>query len=111
MANSVFNRAPQKKLDVKIGKSAGQKATDKEYRELKDGKDISVRDGLGGGDMTAKSNIVDAALYNSGSPTKKRDADKANKKQVKRMNNKAKVGKAKAEKALGRKIPDSAFKR
>jgi len=96
MANSVFNRAPQKKLNVKLGKGIGQKAYDNTVHR-RDSFDIAS--GLMGTDEDEVRPDPDA------------ERKKAIKKAYGKIAKKAKTGKAKAEKALGKKIPDSVFKR
>lgn len=90
------------KLDVKLGKSAGQKANEKEAKAIGDGKRTTTfEDPYGSGmDITEKTGKFDELLYRSGSPKKKRDADKANKKAANKLSKDAKAGKEKARKAL-----------
>jgi len=86
-----------KKLDIKIGKSAGQKAADAEDKRYRDsGEDI-----VGYGEQDYADHNADLAAHDN---NKKSYRKTANKKASTKLTKDAKAGKAKAEKALGRKI-------
>ena len=104
-AKSKLKDSTSKKMPkTELGKSAGQKAVDKNYNTLKDGiDDYGPVDDMGGFG-SPKSGIVDALNYKA-SPLAKEDAKKANKEAASKLKKDADEGRKKAEKALGKKIP------
>ena len=90
------------KLNVKLGKSAGQKAAKESMKKswYDSDADYSTGDGSAGGGGWGPDVAILNTAANAISGKWKRDADKADREVVKKVSKAAKVGKQKAKKAL-----------